>query len=91
MSSPDEFHNWAELLNDLLADRDLSSEFAGSAMRSILSGDATEAQIAGFLVALRSKGVTTTELSGLLNAALEAATIVPLTDFERENTVDVVG
>ena len=91
MSRPDEFHDWPTLLNDLLAGRDLSAAFAGQAMTAILSGDATEAQIAGFLVALRAKGVTSEELSGLLAAALEAATFVPLTDFERENTVDVVG
>ena len=73
MSRPDEFHDWPTLLNDLLAGRDLSAAFAGQAMTAILSGDATEAQIAGFLVALRAKGVTSDELSGLLAAALEAA------------------
>ena len=91
MSRPDDFHDWPTLLNDLLARRDLSAGFAGQAMTAILSGDATEAQIAGFLVALRAKGVTTDELSGLLAAALEAATFVPLTDAEREATIDVVG
>jgi len=91
MSSPDEFHDWPTLLNDLLAGRDLSAGFAGQAMTAILSGDATEAQIAGFLVALRAKGVTSEELSGLLSAALDAATFVPLTDAEREETLDVVG
>jgi anthranilate phosphoribosyltransferase len=91
MSRPDEFHDWPTLLNNLLAGRDLNATFAGQAMTAILSGDATEAQIAGFLVALRAKGVTADELSGLLDAALEAATFVPLTDSERENTVDVVG
>lgn len=91
MSSPDEFHGWPALLTDLLAGNDLSAESSGQVMTSILSGEATEAQIAGFLVGLRGKGVTPLELSGLLDAAMEAATLVPLTDAEREVTVDVVG
>jgi len=91
MSPTEDFHDWPKLLNELLAGHDLGREFAGKAMSGILSGNATEAQIAGFLVALRAKGVTTEELSGLLEAAMAAATLVPLTDAERSDTVDVVG
>lgn len=91
MSSSEDFHDWPRLLNDLLAGRDLGRDFAGRAMVAILSGNTTEAQIAGFMVALRAKGVTTDELSGLLDAAMGAATLVPLTETERSETVDVVG
>jgi len=60
-------------------------------MAAILGGEITAVQIAGFLVALRSKGESADELSGLLRGALEAATFVPLTDDERADCVDIVG
>ena len=82
---------WSALLNDLIAGRDLTAEQSGAAMSSILAGEATQSQIAGFVVALRSKGETATELAGMLDAAMAAASIVPLTDAERARSVDVVG
>jgi anthranilate phosphoribosyltransferase len=95
MSSPasnsSAVHDWSALLSDLLADRDLSAADAGRAMTAVLEGDATPAQIAGFLVALRAKGETAEELSGLLDAALAAATFVPLTTDERDRAIDIVG
>lgn len=60
-------------------------------MSTILTGDATPAQIAGFAVALRAKGETAEELAGMLGAVMDAAAIVPLTDTERADCVDVVG
>jgi anthranilate phosphoribosyltransferase len=60
-------------------------------MTAILDGDATAAQIAGFVVALRAKGETADELHGMLDAAMHAATFVPLTDAERDRCIDVVG
>lgn len=60
-------------------------------MSSILAGDATPAQIAAFLVALRAKGETGAEMSGLLDAVLDAATAVPLGSELRDRVVDVVG
>ena len=60
-------------------------------MATILSGDATPAQLIAFVVALRAKGETGEELSGLLDAVLAAATIVPLGDDLRERAVDIVG
>lgn len=60
-------------------------------MSTILSGDATPAQLIAFVVALRAKGETGEELSGLLDAVLAAATIVPLGDELRERAVDIVG
>jgi anthranilate phosphoribosyltransferase len=90
-SNPRAVHDWAALLSGLLAGRDLSAPEAGGAMTAVLTGDATSAQIAGFLVALRAKGETAEELAGLLDAALEAATFVPLTPDERAVTIDIVG
>ncbi|MGI9646706.1 MAG: anthranilate phosphoribosyltransferase [Ilumatobacteraceae bacterium] len=91
MSRLDPHGGWAAVLSDLVAGRDLSDVAASASMAAILSGEATEAQIAGFAVALRAKGVTARELAALLDATLEAATIVPLDADERDAAVDVVG
>jgi anthranilate phosphoribosyltransferase len=82
---------WSVVLATMLSGRDLDGDRAGAAMAAILDGDATAAQIAGFLVALRAKGETAEELHGMLDAAMHAATFVPLTDDERAHCVDVVG
>jgi anthranilate phosphoribosyltransferase len=82
---------WPGLLTELLAGRDLSAEQARSAMANILGGRATAAQLIGFVVALRAKGETADELSGLLDAVLDAAELVPLDDRLRARAIDVVG
>ncbi len=85
------FRGWPAVIAELLAGRDLDESDAAVTMATILEGDATPAQIAGFLVALRSKGVVAAELAGMLDAALAASPVVPLTDDERSRAVDVVG
>jgi anthranilate phosphoribosyltransferase len=75
----------------LLDRQDLPAASAREAMSTILSGDATPAQLIGFVVALRAKGETGEELSGLLDAVLSAASIVPLDDDLRNRAVDLVG
>ena len=82
---------WSTLIGGLLAGRDLDTDAAGAAMAEMLSGDATPAQIAGFVVALRSKGETSDELAAMLRVALVEAAAVPLTEAERASAVDVVG
>jgi anthranilate phosphoribosyltransferase len=82
---------WPALIGELIAGRDLNRDQTGAALSDILLGDATPAQIAGFLVALRAKGESADELAGLLSVAMSEASIVPLTDDERERCVDVVG
>ena len=80
-------HTWPEVLSQLTGRVDLSEQQAGWAMGEILAGAATPAQIAGFAVALRTKGETTEELAGLVNAMYEHA--LPL---ELEGRwLDVVG
>jgi len=79
---------WPEVLSALIAHHDLSAEQAHWAMGEILTGAATESQIAGFAVALRSKGETLDELEGLVEAMYEQAT--PLTLDDRRY-LDVVG
>ena len=92
MSNPAVTVEWPVILAQLLAGRELDAEQAGGAMRALLAGEADEAQIAGFLVALRARGAETAEeLSAMLDAAMEAAAIVPLTADERALAIDVVG
>jgi anthranilate phosphoribosyltransferase len=75
--------SWPSILTELIAGRNLDEATAREVMSTILHGDATAAQIAGFLVALRAKGEHVDELTGLLGGALDEATLVPLTDDER--------
>ncbi|HEY9476899.1 MAG TPA: anthranilate phosphoribosyltransferase [Microbacteriaceae bacterium] len=65
--------NWPNLLRSLLGGNDLSISEASWAMRQIMRGEATSAQLAGFLVALRSKGETVDEIVGFRDAVLENA------------------
>jgi anthranilate phosphoribosyltransferase len=55
----------------LLDGRELTREQAREAMRAIMSGEATPAQIGGFLVALRVKGETVDEIAGFAEAIRE--------------------
>ena len=57
-------------------------------MGSIMDGEATPAQIAGFLVALRTKGETADEIAGFAEAMREH--VVPVTP-QRAPVVDIVG
>jgi anthranilate phosphoribosyltransferase len=68
---------WPNLLATLMAGGSLSSAETAWAMSEIMSGSATPVQIAGFAVALRSKGETADEVSGLVQAML--ANAAPLT------------
>ncbi|UMG92045.1 anthranilate phosphoribosyltransferase [Nocardioides sp. TF02-7] len=78
---------WPELLDAVVTGRDLTPAEARWAMGEILSGDATPVQIAGFAVALRAKGETSEELSGLVDAMYEVATPISVPG----RTLDVVG
>ncbi|MEJ7628755.1 MAG: anthranilate phosphoribosyltransferase [Nocardioidaceae bacterium] len=78
---------WPDVLSGLIAGHDLSPEQTGWAMRQILSGDASPAQIAGFAVALRAKGETVAEVEGLVATMYEFAAPCDVAG----RTVDVVG
>jgi anthranilate phosphoribosyltransferase len=84
-----ELGGWPAILGDLTSGRDLTVDQARAAMAEILDGAATPAQIAGFIVALRMKGETVDELTGLVDAMLAAAERVTLPDPGA--VVDVVG
>lgn len=82
-----ELFSWPSLLSALIGGSDLSSAQTGWAMRQVLAGEATAAQIAGFAVALRAKGETVEEVEGLVDTMYEFAT--PLSYPGR--AVDIVG
>jgi anthranilate phosphoribosyltransferase len=69
---------WPAVLNRLLARRDLSAEEAAGALGEVLAGAATPAQIAAFVTALRIKGETVDEMTGLVRAMLTHAEPLPL-------------
>lgn len=64
---------WPDFLGRLAAGQDLTEEEARSAMAEIMAGHATQAQIAAMIVALRIKGETVDEITGLVRAMREAA------------------
>src|SRR3954463_7427515 len=78
---------WPDVLTALVAGKDLSAEQTAWAMGEILTGEATPSQIAGFAVALRAKGETTDEVSGLVDAMYEHGTPVSVPG----RLLDVVG
>ncbi|MFM8563775.1 MAG: anthranilate phosphoribosyltransferase [Acidimicrobiia bacterium] len=82
---------WPAVLSSLLDRQDLPAGHARAAMSTILEGQATPAQLIGFIVALRAKGETPEELSGLLDAVLDAATPVVLDAAVRDRAIDIVG
>jgi len=87
VSNLDEHGGWSQMLGALTEGEAIGADAARSALGAILAGGATDAQIAGFIVALRAKGETAEELRGLVEAMLAAA--VPL-DLP-PGTIDIVG
>ncbi|XAS69303.1 anthranilate phosphoribosyltransferase [Micrococcaceae bacterium Sec5.7] len=80
-------NTWPRLISALIVGTDLTADDTAWAMNTIMSGEATPAQIAGFLVALRAKGETIEELSGLVVAMLSNAN--PITIGGEK--LDIVG
>ncbi|MEU7133914.1 anthranilate phosphoribosyltransferase [Streptomyces sp. NPDC046261] len=79
--------SWPRVLDALLAGTDLSSDDTAWAMDRIMRGEATNAQIAGFVVALRAKGETVAEISGLVRAMYAHANLIEVPG----PSVDIVG
>lgn len=75
-------------IDALASGRDLPREQASAVLNEIMRGDATDAQIAAFLIALRTKGETVEELTGLAGTMRALATPVPC---ERGDLVDTAG
>jgi len=95
-----ELGGWKAVLATLTGGDDLTKAGAAAAMADILGGRATSAQIAAFCVALRMKGETVEEMTGLLATMLAYAEPVPLppgidvvdtcgTGGDRSNSINV--
>jgi anthranilate phosphoribosyltransferase len=78
---------WPRLLTTLLDGVSLTSRQAAWAMEQIMSGAATSAQIAAFAVALRAKGESVAEVSGLADGMLARSAAIRIPG----DSVDLVG
>src|SRR5499433_379073 len=78
-----------DLIQKMIDRVDLTEQEARGAMQEIMTGEATDAQIAGFLTALRMKGETAQELIGFARVMREKAE--PLWDGEVLAVLDTAG
>src|SRR3954452_20088425 len=77
-----------EAIDALAARRDLSSEQTAGVLAEIMAGNASEAEIAAVLIALRTKGETIDELVGLATTMRLLATPVAA---RRDDLIDTAG
>jgi anthranilate phosphoribosyltransferase len=77
-----------QALNAVVTNQDLSESEMTSVMETIMTGGATEAQIGGFLVALRMKGETIDEITAAARVMRKLATKV---EVKGDNLVDTCG
>ncbi len=80
--------NMQEAIRTVTERRDLTPEQMTTVMRLIMTGEATPAQIGGFLIGLRMKGETVDEIAAAAQVMRELATGVKVTG---EHVVDIVG
>ncbi|MGX5695356.1 anthranilate phosphoribosyltransferase [Agromyces soli] len=78
---------WPAIITTLLEGEDLSVSDAAWCMEQVMTGEATHAQLAGFLVALRVKGETVDEIVGFRDAILDHAVPLPVDPM----ALDIVG
>ncbi|WP_069165123.1 anthranilate phosphoribosyltransferase [Nocardia altamirensis] len=79
--------SWPQVLGALTDGDDLAADDTAWAMDEIMSDNATSAQIAAFGVAMKIKGPTPAELTGLATGMLEHARLVHIDG----DAVDIVG
>ena len=80
--------NIQQAMARLVEGEDLQRDEMAGVMRQVMTGDATDAQIGGLLVALRMKGETIDEIAGAAEVMRDLATPV---DVPQDNLVDLVG
>lgn len=77
-----------QALQKLLNEQNLTANEMREVMRFIMSGGATDSQIAGFLIALRCKGETVDEIAAAVEVMRELASKVPIAG---EHIIDTCG
>lgn len=77
-----------EVIEKVVSGNDLTEAEAKGAMQELLNGEATQAQIAAFLIGLRMKGETVDELTGFAAVLSDKAEKIKP---EAKNYVDLVG
>ena len=78
---------WPTIFTALVSGQGLGAVESAWAMDQIMSGDASPAQVAGFLMALRAKGETVQEMRGLADTMLAHASRIDVAG----TTLDIVG
>ncbi|MGI9584190.1 MAG: anthranilate phosphoribosyltransferase [Acidimicrobiia bacterium] len=78
---------WPSVLGRLTNGEDIGREQASAAVAEIMDGHATDAQIAAFLAAMRTKRESADELAGMVDAMMDAAVPVSVSG----TVVDIVG
>ena len=78
----------SNILNKIVSGNNLTFDEAKSVMENIMAGELTDSQIAAFAVALRCKGESEDEISGLVTAMKNGAVKLPETF---PNSVDTCG
>jgi anthranilate phosphoribosyltransferase len=84
-------HSWTAVISDLMSGHPLPASATAWAMGEIMDGAATDVQVAGYAVALRSKGETPAEVDGMVSAMLDRALPMPLPEELRAAAVDTCG
>jgi anthranilate phosphoribosyltransferase len=91
-------HTWPALLGQLLRGDDLAADDTAWAMGEVMAGEASPAQVAGFVIALRAKGETPDEVAGFVRTMLANAATVEVpgrvvdtcgTGGDRAHTVNI--
>lgn len=97
-SEPLESHTWPDVLASLIEGVDLTPEAASWAMGQIMSGETSPSRMAGFVVALQAKGISTPELTGIADEMYARARQIEVpapsldivgTGGDRQNTVNI--
>ena len=92
----------AELIYKIVNRQDLTAAEMTRAMETIMTGEATDAQIGAFITAMRMKGETVAEIAAAARVMRRKATRIPVSDplidldrdeinIDRETVVDTVG
>ena len=81
-------HVLTQAIDTAASGRDLSADQASEVLAVIMAGEASEVEIAGFLIALRRKGETTEELAGVARTMRSLAVRV---ETGRDDLLDTAG